>query len=142
VNVSYSPAASADLEEIEDDLAATRSNPERAFEVYVELLDAIEEIGQTPFAFRRRIEVDGRWLRMRPKGAYNIYYTVDDDGARIQRIIPLENGTGGRARGGARGFLSSGGCCVVSMEDHSGSTRGQVVRSYSTTLKLALNSSR
>jgi plasmid stabilization system protein ParE len=60
VNVSYSPAASVDL----------------------------EEIGQTPFAFRQRIELDGRRMRMRPKGAYNIYYTVEDDGVRIQRIIP------------------------------------------------------
>jgi len=24
---------------------------------------------------------------MRPKDAYNIYYTVDDDGVRIERII-------------------------------------------------------
>jgi len=62
-----------------DDLA-------RALEFQDKLVERAEGIGLTPYGYPERPEL-GRGLRVCPHQAYNIYYTVDDEGVRIERII-------------------------------------------------------
>jgi toxin ParE1/3/4 len=76
--------AEMDLAEITDFIA--RDNPARAFKFEEELVEHARKIGRAPFAYVERTDL-GTQLRSCAHGAYAIFFTVNDQGVRIERIL-------------------------------------------------------
>ena len=76
--------AEMDLAEITDFIA--RENPARAFAFEEELVEHARKIGRAPLAYAARPDLcDG--LRSCVHGSYVIFFTLDDRGVRIERIL-------------------------------------------------------
>lgn len=73
-----------DLVEITDFIAL--DNPERASEFEDELLAHTRKISQAPLAYVERPELK-KGIRSCAHGAYVIFFTEDDQGVRIERIL-------------------------------------------------------
>jgi toxin ParE1/3/4 len=76
--------AERDLEEISDYIA--RDNPERALSFVKEIREQCSKITTYPEAAPLRLEL-GERIRLVPFGRYLIFYTVQADHVRIERII-------------------------------------------------------
>jgi toxin ParE1/3/4 len=76
--------AEMDLAEITDFIA--RDNPARAFEFEEKLIEHARRIGRAPLAYAERPNLCAG-LRSCAHGAYMIFFTLDDQGVRIQRIL-------------------------------------------------------
>jgi toxin ParE1/3/4 len=84
MRVRLSRRAEIDLAEITDFIAL--DNPERAYEFEDELIARARKIGQSPLVYVERPELK-EGLRSCAHGAYVIFFTVDDQGVRIERIL-------------------------------------------------------
>jgi toxin ParE1/3/4 len=84
MRVRVSRRAEIDLAEITDFIAL--DNPERAFEFEDELIARAHKIGETPQAYAERPELK-EGVRSCAYGAYVIFFTIDDQGVRIERIL-------------------------------------------------------
>lgn len=82
--VRLSRRAESDLGEITDFIAL--DNPERASEFEDELLEHARKIALAPLGYVERPELR-KGLRSCTHGAYVIFFTVDDQGVRIERIL-------------------------------------------------------
>lgn len=80
----FSIPAELDLEEIGDFIA--RDNPRRAVSFVHELRQRCQAIADMPFAAPLR-EYFGEGVRIVPFGRYLIFYTVQQDKIRIERIL-------------------------------------------------------
>lgn len=80
----FSPLAESDLEEIGDYIA--RDNPARALSFVREIREQCAKIAATPLAAPVRPEL-GERIRMFVFGNYLIFYTVESDSVRIERIL-------------------------------------------------------
>ena len=76
--------AEMDLAEITDFIAL--DNPQRAERFEEELLDHAQRIARAPLAYVERSDVQPG-LRSCAHGSYVIFFTVNDDGVRIERIL-------------------------------------------------------
>lgn len=84
MRVRLSRRAEMDLAEITDFIAL--DNPERASQFEDELLEHARKISQAPLGYVERRELkDG--LRSCPHGAYVIFFTIDESGIRVERIL-------------------------------------------------------
>ena len=84
MSVRISRRAEMDLIEITDFIAL--DNPERADRFEDELLERAQKISATPLGYVERPELR-EGLRSCPHGAYVIFFTVDNQGVRIERIL-------------------------------------------------------
>lgn len=73
-----------DLAEITNFIAL--DNPARAFEFEEELLEHARRIGRAPLAYAKRADL-GAGLRSCAHGVYVIFFRLDDQGVRIERIL-------------------------------------------------------
>jgi toxin ParE1/3/4 len=73
-----------DLAEVTDFIAL--DNPERAYEFEDELLERARKISLAPLGYVERPELT-KGLRSCAHGAYVIFFTMDDQGIRIERIL-------------------------------------------------------
>lgn len=73
-----------DLAEITDFIAL--DNPERAYQFEDELLEHAHQIARAPFTYAERADLRPG-LRSCAHGAYVIFFTVDEQGVRIERIV-------------------------------------------------------
>lgn len=80
----FSPLAESDLEEIGDYIA--RDNPSRALSFVHELRERCFHITAMPLAAPLRPEL-GQDVHMVVFGHYLIFYTVDVETVRVQRIL-------------------------------------------------------
>lgn len=85
IPVRWSRKAEEDLTEIWTHFA--QRSFDRADEVVEEILSAADLIGQFPHAYRERPKIRPG-LRVCPVGRYLIYYSLDDEGAFIERLRP------------------------------------------------------
>jgi toxin ParE1/3/4 len=76
--------AEMDLAEITNFIAL--DNPARAFEFEEDLLEHAHRIGRAPLAYAVRADL-GAGLRSCVHGAYVIFFRLDDQGVRIERIL-------------------------------------------------------
>jgi toxin ParE1/3/4 len=76
--------ADVDLAEITDFIAL--DNSERAFEFEDELVAQARKIAQAPLGYVERPELK-EGLRSCAYGDYMIFFTIDDQGIRIERIL-------------------------------------------------------
>jgi toxin ParE1/3/4 len=76
--------AEMDLAEITNFIAL--DNPARAFEFEEELLEHARRIECAPLAYAKRADL-GDGLRSCVHGAYVIFFRLDDQGVRIERIL-------------------------------------------------------
>lgn len=76
--------AEMDLGEITDFIAL--DNPERAYRFEDELLQHAHKIARTPFAYVERQDL-APGLRSCAHGAYVIFFRIDADSVRIERIL-------------------------------------------------------
>lgn len=84
MRVRPSHRAETDLIEITDYIAL--DSPERASTFEDELLEHAHTIAQAPFGYVERPELS-KGLRSCAHGAYVIFFTIDDQGVRIERIL-------------------------------------------------------
>lgn len=82
--VRLSRRAETDLAEITDFIAL--DNPERAYEFEDELLGKAHSISASPLGYVETPELKPG-LRSCAHGSYVIFFTVDDHGIRIERIL-------------------------------------------------------
>ena len=80
----FSPLAEFDLEEIGDYIA--RDNPSRALSFIREIREQCAKITAMPQASPLRHEL-GEGIRMAAFGLYLIFYTVDAESIRIERVL-------------------------------------------------------
>jgi toxin ParE1/3/4 len=80
----FSPLAASDLEEIGDYIA--QDNPHRAFTFVREIRERCQKIVSFPEAAQLHPEY-GDGVRMIPHGRYLIFYTVQPEQVRIERIL-------------------------------------------------------
>lgn len=80
----FSPLAASDLEEIGDYIA--RDNPARARSFVREIRERCALIVASPEASPLRPEL-GAGLRMTPFGRYLIFYTLNAQTVRVERIL-------------------------------------------------------
>ncbi len=80
----FSPLAELDLEEIGDYIA--RDNPSRAVPFIRDIREQCAKITAMPLAAPLRPEL-GEGIRMAPLGQYLIFYTVDAESIRIERVL-------------------------------------------------------
>jgi toxin ParE1/3/4 len=83
MEVVFSPAAIADLEEIGDYIA--QDSPARAETFVAEIRARCNRIADMPRAAPQRADLRAG-IRMVPLGRYLIFYSIDD-GIRIERIL-------------------------------------------------------
>jgi toxin ParE1/3/4 len=83
MQVVFSPAAIADLEEIGDYIA--QDSPARAETFVAEIRERCRRIADAPRAAPQRADLRPG-MRMVPFGRYLIFYSIDD-GIRIERIL-------------------------------------------------------
>ncbi len=80
----FSPLAEFDLEEIGDYIA--RDNPARAVSFIRDIREQCIKITAMPEAAPLRHEL-GEGIRMLPFGRYLIFYTANNEGIRIERVL-------------------------------------------------------
>lgn len=80
----FSPLAELDIEDISDYIA--RENPQRADSFVQEILDRCDKIADMPLASPLRPEL-GEGFRMLVFKSYLIFYRIDGDAIRIERIL-------------------------------------------------------
>jgi len=73
-----------DLVEITDFIAL--DNPERAYEFEDELLERARKISLAPLSYVERPELK-EGIRSCAHGSYVLFFTVDEQGVRIERIL-------------------------------------------------------
>jgi toxin ParE1/3/4 len=84
MRVRVSRRAEMDLAEITDFIAL--DNPERAYQFEDELLEHAQKIARAPLAYVERPDLRPG-LRSCAHGAYVLFFTVDEQGVRIERIL-------------------------------------------------------
>lgn len=84
MGVRLSRRAEMDLVEITDFIAL--DNPERAYEFEDELIERARKISLAPLGYVERAELK-EGIRSCAHGAYVIFFTVDDQGIRVERIL-------------------------------------------------------
>lgn len=84
MRVRVSRRAEMDLAEITDFIAL--DNPERAYQFEEELLERAQTIGRAPLAYAERPELRAG-LRSCAHGAYVVFFTIDEQGVRIERVL-------------------------------------------------------
>ncbi|NEU71717.1 type II toxin-antitoxin system RelE/ParE family toxin [Hassallia byssoidea VB512170] len=84
MQLSFSPQAALDLEEIGDYIA--RDNPERALSFLAEIEAYCYRVAQMPNAFPRREDL-APGLQMAVHGNYLILFRVQERSVRIERIV-------------------------------------------------------
>ena len=84
MNISFSPRAARDLEEIGDYIA--RDNPLRAVSFLNELLETCGKIAAAPLSFEARPDI-GPNIRRTVPGRYLIFYTVQPSAVLVERIL-------------------------------------------------------
>jgi toxin ParE1/3/4 len=84
MRITFSPRSVLDLEEIGDYIA--RDNPQRAVTFLGELEEHCHRIRLSPLAFPLREDL-APTLRMAPHGNYVIFFDVQKDTVRIERIL-------------------------------------------------------
>jgi toxin ParE1/3/4 len=84
VRIRLSRRAEIDLAEITDFIAL--DNPDRALEFEDELLAQARKIGQAPLGYVERPELK-EGVRSCAYSAHVIFFTIDDQGIRIERIL-------------------------------------------------------
>ncbi|MDK9721629.1 MAG: type II toxin-antitoxin system RelE/ParE family toxin [Rhodospirillales bacterium] len=84
MNLVFSPAAEADLEEIGDYIAL--DNPLRAISFIQDIRDHCQVIVRTPEAIPLRDDLLPG-IRMSVHGRYLIFHHVDNNSVRIERIL-------------------------------------------------------
>lgn len=84
MRVRLSRRAETDLVEITDFIAL--DNPGRASDFEDELLKHASKIAQAPLAYVERPELK-KGVRSRAHGAYVIFFSIDEQGVRIERIL-------------------------------------------------------
>ena len=84
MQVRISRRAEIDLAEITDFIAL--DNPERALEFEDELIAQAHKIAHSPLGYVERPELR-EGLRSCTYGAYVLFFTIDDQGIRIERIL-------------------------------------------------------
>ena len=82
--VVFSPAAERDLESIGDYIAA--DNPSRAITFLREIRERCKTLEESPRAAPQRDDI-APGIRMVVQGRYLIFYSLDDDCLRIERIL-------------------------------------------------------
>jgi toxin ParE1/3/4 len=80
----FSPKASLDLEEIGDYIA--KDNPARALSFLGEIETHCHKMADMPTAFPKRDDLSPG-LRMAVHGNYLIFFRIQDDTVRIERIV-------------------------------------------------------
>jgi toxin ParE1/3/4 len=80
----FRPKAVQDLQAIGDFIAA--DNPARAVTFVDELLELCARIAERPAAYRRRDDLT-EGLRQAIHGRYLIFFTSDEDGVVIERVL-------------------------------------------------------
>jgi toxin ParE1/3/4 len=80
----FSPLAEIDLEDISDYIA--RENPQRAVSFILEMQERCDKIANMPLAFPLRPEL-GEGFRMMVFKNYLIFYKIDEDTIRIERVL-------------------------------------------------------
>lgn len=80
-----SPLAELDLEDIGDYIA--RENPHRAISFVLELMQQCDKIADMPLAFPLRSELGAGFRMAVFKKSYLIFYKIDEDVVRIERIL-------------------------------------------------------
>jgi toxin ParE1/3/4 len=80
----FSILAESDLEEIGDYIA--RDNPERAVSFIQEIRDRCLKITNSPEGAPLRPEL-GEGVRMVPFGRYLIFYTINPESIRVERVL-------------------------------------------------------
>jgi len=80
----FSPLAELDLEDVGDYIA--RDNPSRAVSFIREIREQCAKITAMPLAAPLHHEI-GEGIRMVPFGHFLIFYTVDADSIRIERVL-------------------------------------------------------
>ncbi len=73
-----------DLAEITDFIA--RDNRGRAYQFEEELLEHAQKVARAPFAYVERADL-GPGLRSCAHGAYVIFFTINAEAVRIERIL-------------------------------------------------------
>ena len=84
MHVRVSRRAEMDLAEITDFIAL--DNPDRAYQFEDELLGHAKKISLAPLSYAERSDLR-TGLRSCAHGAYLIFFTVDEQGVRIERIL-------------------------------------------------------
>lgn len=84
MRVRLSRRAETDLIEITDFIAL--DNPERAIQFEDELLERAHKIARAPLVYVERSDLK-KGIRACAHGAYVLFFTVDDQGVRIERIL-------------------------------------------------------
>lgn len=82
--VVFSPAAQRDLESVGDYIAA--DNPSRAVDFIRKIRNRCEVLDATPLAAPLRSDI-GPGIRMIVQDRYLIFYSLNDEGVRIERIL-------------------------------------------------------
>ncbi len=91
MQVRLSRRAETDLVEITDFIAL--DNAERASKFEDELLEHARTIAQVPLGYIERPELK-KGIRSCSHGAYIIFFTIDNQGVRIERILHGARGLG------------------------------------------------
>ena len=84
MSVRLSRRAEMDLFEVTEFIAL--DNPERAFQFEDELLERARKISLSPLGYFERPELKPG-VRSCVHGSYIIFFTIDDRGIRIERIL-------------------------------------------------------
>lgn len=84
MTVFFSPVAETDLEEIGDYIAL--ANPRRAVTFVREIRDRCNAIAGAPEAARLREDI-APGIRMQVYGKYLVFYRIQTDAIRIERIL-------------------------------------------------------
>jgi addiction module RelE/StbE family toxin len=85
MNVIWSPAARADLEDIRDYIRA--DNPGRAATFINEIVEAGDAIADMPRAFPLVPRLEQRGIRRRMIGRYLIFYRIEAESVQILHVV-------------------------------------------------------
>ncbi len=85
MNVIWSPAARAELEDIRDYIRA--DNPGRAVSFINEIVEAGDAIADMPRAFPLVPRLEQRGIRRRMIGRYLIFYRIEAEGVQILHVV-------------------------------------------------------
>ncbi len=84
MNVIWSPAARADLEDIRNYILA--DNPARAVTFIQKMVEAADAIADMPRAFPLVPRLEHRGIRRRGYGAYLIFYRIQDEAVELLHV--------------------------------------------------------
>lgn len=84
MKVLFSPRSEEDLEEIADFIA--RDSPRRAIRFIAEIRATCEKLADAPFGYELQPQLDPD-IRRTVHGRYLIFYSVDAERVRVERIL-------------------------------------------------------